>query len=213
MSVECDHQLPRVAVGLPPDWPERLQTARAVVAEGSGSRQALAEAWLAIVELAAGGAALEQRHVSPAAESGLRSLAMLVGDDVDAGLRTMLAQALLAIGRFRRLAAPSHAKVQAEVMAIEAALVVGERAPPVDGIIATCLSALVKTGLFQPEAAIRERAFEAGAELRERFGRTRSSSLAPVVADGLDAWVKMLPRGDSTRAELVAERDALLARP
>ncbi len=213
MSVECDHQLPRVAVGLPADWREQLEAARAVVERGGASRQALAEAWLAIVELEAGGAALEQRHASPAAEHGLRSLALLVGDDVDAGLRTLLAQALLAIGRFRRLAAPSHARVQAEVMAIEAALVVGERAPPVDGIIAACLTALVKTGLFQAEAELRERAFEAGAALRERFGRTRSPSLAPVVADGLDAWVKMLPRGDSTRAELVAERDALLARP
>ena len=210
MTNARDHQLPRVAAGLPADWRERLEAAWAVLRGADlTSRHAVAEAWLVVVELEVGVAALEH-HAAPAAEAALRSLAAVVGDDDDAELRTRLASALLAIGRSRRLAAPpGRAKVDAEVTALEAALVVAERPPVLEGVVATCLAALVKSGQFQTDAVVRERAFEAGQALRHRFGSTRVPEVAAVVARGLDEWAKMLPRESETRAELIAERDQL----
>lgn len=211
---DCEHELPRRAAGLPPDWRERLAAARATTSSlprplDLPARRSLAEAWLEVVELEAGAALLELR-AAPEAETALRALATLVGDDADPTLRAALVFALLAIGRARRIPAPpGRAKVDAEVEAIEAALVLAERGPAIDSLVATCLTALVKTGQFQPEPDLRERAFAAGRALLERFGSTTSPRVAAEVARGLDEWATMLPKTDPQRASLLAERDRL----
>ncbi len=213
---DCEHELPRRAAGLPPDWRARLDAARATVARLTPAatlteRRALAEAWLEVIELEAGAAFLELR-AAPEAEVALRALGTLVAADDDPALRTALAFALLAIGPARRIPAPrGRAKVDAEVQAIEAALVLAERAPAIDTLVATCLSAIVKSGQFQLEPDLRERAFAAGRELRERFSTTASPRVAAEVARGLDEWAKMLPKTSPEREELLTERDRLRA--
>lgn len=213
---DCEHELPRRAAGLPPDWRARLDAARATVArlspaEELTARRALAEAWLEVVEFEAGAALLELR-AAPEAEAALRTLGTVVAADDDPTLRAALAYALLAIGRARRSSAPAgRAKVDAEVQAIEAALVLAERAPALDALVATCLSALVRSGQFQHEPDVRKRAFAAGRELRERFSTTASPRVATEVARGLDEWAKLLPKTSPEREQLLTERDRLRA--
>jgi hypothetical protein len=211
---DCAHELPARSAGLPPDWRERLTAAR-LATQGPppttlADRRARARGWLELIELETGVALLELRP-APEAERALQSLARLVAGDADPELRASLGLSLLAIGRARRIAAPrGRAKVDAEVEAIEAALVLAEQAPVIDTLVATCLAALVKTGLFQLEDDLRERAFAAGRELHERLGATTQPAVAAEVARGLDTWASMLPRTDPQRAQLLEARDRLL---
>ena len=213
---DCEHELPPRAAGLPPDWRARLEAARAAIARSPAplelaARRSLAETWLQVIELETGAALLELR-AAPDAEVALRALATLVADDSDPTLRGALAFALLAIGRARRISAPpGRAKVDAEVEAIEAAIVLAERAPAIDSVVAACLGALVRSGQFQLEPDLRERAFTAGRELLERFATTTSPRVAAEVARGLEAWAKMLPKTHPQREALIAERERLRA--
>jgi hypothetical protein len=212
----CDHQLPARAAGLPDDHVARHAAAHATItrltdATELADRRLLAEAWLVLVELEC---ARAERASLPAqaAEVALRSLADVVGGDVDPTLRAALFYALVRIAWARRLAAPpGRGKVDVEVAVLEGAIALAERAPCVEALVAAGLAHLVRTGQFQVEADVRERAFSAARELCDRFGDTRSSAVAREVVRGLDEWLKMVPRNASERGELSELRTRLLS--